>query len=195
MRSLRYPKTHAYLFRRTYPELEQTLIQTMLSIVPRALGKYTASTHRMRLVNGSVLHFCHLSNEGKDMLTYQGAEIQWLYFDELTHFTKPMYDFIRSRVRAPMNEHRALCALRQQPRRAGAQLGEGCFVDATNIGETIITREVLLDGEDKPQKQTVQYIPATVRDNPHLPKSYEVELMLKPPKLRDALLYGKMGCV
>lgn len=88
VRCLRYPKTHAYLFRRTYPELEQTLIQTMLSIVPRALGKYTASTHRMRLVNGSVLHFCHLSNEGKDMLTYQGAEIQWLYFDELTHFTK-----------------------------------------------------------------------------------------------------------
>ena len=37
-RCIRYPLTHAYLFRRTYPELEQTLIQTMLSIVPAKLG-------------------------------------------------------------------------------------------------------------------------------------------------------------
>lgn len=192
VRCLRYPKTHAYLFRRTYPELEQTLIQTMLSIVPRALGKYTASTHRMRLVNGSVLHFCHLSNEGKDMLTYQGAEIQWLYFDELTHFTKPMYDFIRSRVRAPDRMNIVPCVrCASNPGGPGHSWVKSYFVDATNIGETIITREVLLDGEDKPQKRTIQYIPATVRDNPHLPKSYEVELMLKPPKLRDALLYGK----
>ena len=29
MRCLKYPQTHAYLFRRTYPELEMTLVRTM----------------------------------------------------------------------------------------------------------------------------------------------------------------------
>ncbi|MFR3407905.1 MAG: hypothetical protein ACLTV6_15995 [Christensenellales bacterium] len=99
----------------------------------------------MRLVNGSVLHFCHLSNEGKDMLTYQGAEIQWLYFDELTHFTKPMYDFIRSRVRAPDRMNIVPCVrCASNPGGPGHSWVKSYFVDATNIGETIITREVLL---------------------------------------------------
>ena len=35
MRLLKYPGTHAYLFRRTYPELEMTLVKTMLTIVPK----------------------------------------------------------------------------------------------------------------------------------------------------------------
>ena len=38
LRCLQWPRTHAYLFRRTYPELEMTLIKTMLTIVPRSWG-------------------------------------------------------------------------------------------------------------------------------------------------------------
>ena len=100
MRCLKYPQTHAYLFRRTYPELEMTLIRTMQLIAPKELGKYVSSVHELRLSNGSVIHFCHLSDEGQGLLKYQGAEIHWLYFDELTHFTKPMYDYLRTRLRA-----------------------------------------------------------------------------------------------
>lgn len=65
----------------------------MMRIAPKELGKYVSSAHELRLSNGSVIHFCHLSNEGEGLLKYQGAEIHWLYFDELTHFTKPMYDY------------------------------------------------------------------------------------------------------
>ncbi|MEI3405773.1 MAG: phage terminase large subunit [Christensenellales bacterium] len=191
-RCIRYPHTHAYLFRRTYPELEQTLIQTMLSIVPAKLGRYKASTHRMRLANGSELHFCHLNNEGAGLLEYQGAQIQWLYFDELTHFTKPMYDFIRTRLRANVELGIVPCVrCASNPGGPGHGWVKSYFVDSTNVGRDIVEREIQLEGDDKPIRRTVQYIPATVRDNPHLPRTYEAELMLKPPKLRDALLYGK----
>ena len=191
-RCIRYPHTHAYLFRRTYPELEQTLIQTMLSIVPAKLGRYKASTHRMRLANGSELHFCHLNNEGAGLLEYQGAQIQWLYFDELTHFTKPMYDFIRTRLRANVELGIVPCVrCASNPGDPGHGWVKSYFVDSTNVGRDIVEREIQLEGDDKPIRRTVQYIPATVRDNPHLPRTYEAELMLKPPKLRDALLYGK----
>ena len=53
VRCLKYPGTNAYLFRRTFPELEQTLIKTMRSIVPESLGQYYAGAHEMRFVNGS----------------------------------------------------------------------------------------------------------------------------------------------
>lgn len=65
IRCIKYPGTRAYLFRRTYPELKQTLIAKMLQIVPKELGKYRASDHVMQLVNGSMIYFCHLSDEGK----------------------------------------------------------------------------------------------------------------------------------
>lgn len=70
MRCLKYPQTHAYLFRRTYPELEMTLVRTMMRIAPKELGKYVSSAHELRLKQlGSVIHFCHLSNEGEGLLS------------------------------------------------------------------------------------------------------------------------------
>ena len=36
---LRHPETHAYLFRRSYPELRDTLILEALRSIPKGLGK------------------------------------------------------------------------------------------------------------------------------------------------------------
>ena len=196
IRCLRYKGTHAYLFRRTYPELEQTLIEKMQAICPPALGKYKASEHKLYLENGSVIHFCHLQNEGEGLLKYQGAEIQWLYLDELTHFTQGMYNYLRTRVRAP--KHMKIvptirCA--SNPGGPGHGWVKSYFVDSTNVGTKVV--EKLIEIEDpvthkvKKRKTTVQYIPATVYDNPYIGDDYKYELMNKPTKLRDALLFGK----
>lgn len=188
-RCLRYPGTSAYLFRRTYPELEQTLIKTMRSIVPEALGRYYSGEHAMKFVNGSEARFCHLSDEG-EVTKYQGAQIQWLYFDELTHFTKPMYDYIKSRLRAPKKLRVTPCVrCASNPGGPGHGWVKDYFVDSTNIGKRVVTKETEIRGVIR--RRTVSYIPATVRDNPYITADYEAELMEKPPKLRDALLYGK----
>lgn len=192
-RCLTYKRTHAYLFRRTYPELEQTLIQTMLSIIPPSLGRYRASSHEYRLKNGSVIHFCYLDNEGKGLLRYQGAEIHWLYFDELTHFTQPMYEYLRTRLRANKKLGIVPCVrCASNPGGPGHSWVKAYFVDKTDVGKKTYTREVTIkrDGKERTARRVIQYIPATVRDNPHISFDYEVELQEKPPKLRDALLYG-----
>ena len=193
-RCLRYKGTHAYLFRRTYPELEQTLIQTMLSIVPQELGRYKGSTHELRLINGSVMHFCFLSDEGKGLLRYQGAEIHWLYFDELTHFSQPMYEYLRTRLRANKKLGIVPCVrCASNPGGPGHSWVKRYFVDSTGAGRHTYTREVEMkreDGRMRTARRVIQYIPATVRDNPHIAFDYEVELQAKPEKLRDALLYG-----
>lgn len=191
MRCMTYPGTHAYLFRRTYPELEKTLINTMLMIVPPVLGKYLATSHEMRFINGSVAHFCYMNDEGSSMLQYQGAEVQWLYFDELTHFTKPMYDYLKTRLRAPKRMGVRPCVrCASNPGGPGHSWVKDYFVDSTDIGKKKRIKEIDM-GDGEIERVVIEYIPATVRDNPHIAKDYEIELRQKPKKLREALLDGK----
>lgn len=194
VRCMKYPGTSAYLFRRTYPELEQTLIKTMRMIVPETLGKYYASNHEMQFVNGSVARFAHLSDES-DVIKYQGAEIQWLYFDELTHFSETMYNYIKTRLRAPkrLGVHPCVrCA--SNPGGPGHGWVKARFVDSTDIGAHTVVKTFEIkdaDGQMKTLRSVCEYIPATVRDNPHIDELYIAELEQKPDKLRDALLLGK----
>ena len=141
MRCLKYPGTSAYLFRRTFPELEQTLIKTMRMIVPETLGKYYASNHEMQFVNGSVARFCHLSDEG-DTIKYQGAEIQWLYFDELTHFSESMYNYIKTRLRAPLRLGVKPCVrCASNPGGPGHGWVKARFVDSTDVGTHTVIKD------------------------------------------------------
>lgn len=191
VRCLKWPKTHAFLFRRTFPELEMTLVKTIQQIVPPALGTYTQSFHEMRLINGSVLHFCHLSTEA-DLNKYYGAEIHWLYFDELTHFTKPMYDLLRTRLRAEKKLGIVPCVRSaSNPGGPGHSWVKQRFVDATNVGKEIKLLDVQSSTLGTVAKRRVQYIPATVLDNPYITKDYVIELEQKPKALREALLQGK----
>ena len=191
-RCMKYPATHAYLFRRTFPELEQTLVRTMLRIVPKELGVYTASTHEMKFINGSVAHFCHLSNEGDGLLKYQGAEIHWLYFDELTHFTKAMYDYLRTRLRAEKRLGIVPCVRSaSNPGGPGHSWVKMRFVDSTDVGEKINRIPVKSEVLGTTTYRTVQYVPATALDNPYITQDYIVELEQKPKALREALLLGK----
>lgn len=192
MRCLKYPQTHAYLFRRTYPELEMTLVRTMMRIAPKELGKYVASAHELRLSNGSVIHFCHLSNEGDGLLKYQGAEIHWLYFDELTHFTKPMYDYLRTRLRAEKRLGITPCVrCASNPGGPGHAWVKARFVDATGAGQRVAEATVESSILGGVSVRRIEYIPATAMDNPHITRDYIVELEQKPKALREALLLGK----
>lgn len=194
VRCMSYPGTSAYLFRRTYPELEQTLIKTMRSIVPKALGSYCGSRHEMQFINGSVAVFCHLNDEA-DTIRYQGAEIQWLYFDELTHFTESMYTYIKTRLRAPKRLGVVPCVRSaSNPGGPGHGWVKARFVDSTDGGRhkaVRVTRIRGRDGRETERESVIEYIPATVYDNPHLDDQYIAELADKPAKLRDALLLGK----
>jgi len=192
MRCMKYPGTHAYLFRRTYPEVEMTLVRVMLSIVPGTLGKYSAGAHEMRFINGSVAHFCHLSNEGEGLLKYQGAEIHWLYFDELTHFTKAMYDYLRTRLRAEKKLGITPCVRSaSNPGGPGHAWVKARFVDATDGGRRVCEQAVSSAVLGSVSVRRVQYIPALATDNPHITRDYIIELEQKPKALRDALLLGK----
>ena len=188
-RCMTFPKTEAWIFRRTYRELEDTIIKEAQRSYPPQLGKYMKSQREFHLINGSKVVFRHCETI-QDMYTYSGAEIQWLYFDELTTFEEVQYNFIRTRLRAadwlgvnPVTRSAS------NPGNIGHGWVKSKFVDAGKYFEKI-PHVVKSDAINETRVIYTQYIPAVVTDNPHITKDYVFELEQKPEALRNALLYG-----
>ena len=96
--ALKYPGSKQLILRRTFPELDRSLIRTALALYPQSIYRYTATNHIGRFSNGSVLEFGYCDSEN-DVYKYQSAEYDVIRFDELTHFTKQMYVYLISRLR------------------------------------------------------------------------------------------------
>lgn len=96
--AVKYPKSKQLILRRTYPELEKSIIRTSLELYPRQIASYNSAGHIWKFKNASVVEFGNCDNEN-DVYKYQSAEYDIIRFDELTHFTKEMYTYLISRVR------------------------------------------------------------------------------------------------
>ena len=194
MRCLQYPMTHAFIFRRTYAELEDTVIKEARESYPEGLGTYNGSRHEIALPNGSVIHFRHCAHPS-DRFIYKGAEIQWLYFDELTSFEAEVYDFLKTRLRAKKSLGIRPCIRSSSnPGDIGHAWVKKKFVDPAPYGE-IFTVEIESkaagrNGKAKIKRYNMQYIPALVTENPYIGEDYIFQLESKPEALRNALLHG-----
>lgn len=96
--ALKYAGSKQLILRRTFPELEKSIIRVALGLFPREAAKYNDSGHVWRFVNGSIIDFGYCDAEN-DVYKYQSAEYDVIRFDELTHFTESMYTYLISRVR------------------------------------------------------------------------------------------------
>lgn len=93
------PGCDTLLLRRTYPELESSLLAYFRRDVPRSL--YRSFHESKRLVtwhNGSTTRFGFCRYDS-DVYQYQGAEFLFIGLDELTHFTFAQWQFLTSRNR------------------------------------------------------------------------------------------------
>lgn len=93
-----YPGSKQLLLRRTFPELERSLILVSVALYPRELAKYNAGNHKWLFRNGSMIEFGYCDREN-DVTKYQSAEYDMIRFDELTHFTEFQYTYLLSRLR------------------------------------------------------------------------------------------------
>ena len=188
-RCLKHPKTHAYIFRRTYGELEDTVIREARDSYPSGLAAYNGARHEMVFPNGSAIHFRSCQHR-QDMYPYKGVEIQWLYFDELTSFEEEIYDFLKTRLRAKKKLKVQPCVRStSNPGDIGHAWVKKRFVDAAPYME-IVTEEILHRESGRVKKTSRQYIPSLVTENPHIGEDYLFQLQQKPHALRRALLYG-----
>ena len=172
------------LLRRTYPELESSLLAYFRRDVPRALYKrYNESKHVVTWRNGSTTRFGYCRNEN-DVYRYQGAEFLFIGLDELTHFTFKQWHFLTSRNRCPVPG--SFCNM------AGA-------TNPGNIGHAWV-KSLWLDrkppaGFDRPDlydPRDYEFIRARLDDNPIYANDAEYRRTLEalPEHLRKAFLDG-----
>jgi hypothetical protein len=99
------PGLQVYLFRREFPDLYKNHMEgpsgfpAMLAPwIAMGWAKLNLGKNFIEFYNGSKIHLCHCQHE-KNMYDYQGAEIHVLMIDELTHFSEPIYRYLRGRTR------------------------------------------------------------------------------------------------
>ena len=193
----------AVLFRRTFKELEESLIARAWEFYPRLGGQYNEQKKRWLFPAGERVIFSHLEHES-DVHAHQSVEYQFVGFDELTSFTEAQYLYLFSRVRSP---HGVPLRVRAGTNPGGvghawvfarwgawldpqskvvADPGQTLyFVRENNGDESVVARGT-------PLAKGRTFIPARLEDNPPLAADgkYEASLQVLNPVDRERLRRG-----
>ena len=95
--ALRYQGSRQLILRRTFKELERSMVPQTMELYPASVASYNTSYHIWK-VGKSTIEMGYIATEG-DVQQYQSAEYDVIRFDEMTHFTERMYTYMISRVR------------------------------------------------------------------------------------------------
>ena len=177
--ALRYPGIKILVVRRTYPDLENSLIQPMVAMIPPLGGTYNGTMHMLTFSNGSFIKFGHYSSAA-DNMEYQGQEYDWIFMDEATQFTECQFRTLGACLRGTSRIPRRIY-LTCNPGGIGHAWVKRLFVD----------REFDEKKGENPKDYT--FISATVEDNPYLLEGspdYVQQLDLLPEDVRRAHRYG-----
>jgi phage terminase large subunit len=180
----RVPGSDSLLLRRTYPELESSLLSYFRRYVPRKLyRRYNESKHLVTWINGSTTRFGYCRNEN-DVYQYQGAEFLFIGIDELTHFTLKQWQFLTSRNRCPVPRSFPCMAGATNPGNIGHAWVKALWVD--HVPPPGFERPELYNPRD------YDFIRARLDDNPIYANDAEYRRTLEalPEHLRRAFLEG-----
>lgn len=195
MAALQYahvPGYAALLLRRTFPDLNQpgALIPRSKEWLADTDARWNENEHRWYFPSGASLTFGYLQHED-DKLQYQGAEYQFIGWDELTQFSETQYTYVSfSRARRTTD-----LAVPIRVRAASNPGGPGHEWVKQRFG---LYREqgapddapLACHRRDWPHRQRV-FIPASVLDNPGIDaESYVASLAELDHHTRRQLLNG-----
>lgn len=205
------PNIQIYLFRRLSEDIKKNhldgsggFVAALQEFVEKGWVKINYSTGQIIFWNGAKIHLCHCQHE-KDVIKYQGVEINVLLIDELTHFTEYIYKFLRGRVRlggleipkttldnkTPLhgNLPRIICG--SNPGGVGHEFCKSYFIDHSNPMEL----------RQMPREEggmLRQFIPAKLADNPTMLENdplYADKLLGLGGALAKAMLEGDWDAI
>jgi hypothetical protein len=184
LQALEHPGANTLLLRRTFSELEQSLLLYFRRDVPRELYKsFNDSKHVVTWHNGSTTRFGYCLAEN-DVYQYQGAEFLFIGIDELTLFTLRQWQFLTSRNRCPVPGAFPCMAAATNPGNIGHAWVKALWID-----------KQAAPGMENPGEYDpadYDFIPARVTDNPiyAADENYLKTLRALPSHLKRAFLDG-----
>jgi Terminase large subunit, T4likevirus-type, N-terminal len=179
-----HPGANTLLLRRTFSELEQSLLLYFRRDIPRELYKsFNDSKHVVTWHNGSTTRFGYCLAEN-DVYQYQGAEFLFIGIDELTLFTLRQWQFLTSRNRCPVPGAFPCMAAATNPGNIGHAWVKALWID-----------KQAAPGMENPGEYDpadYDFIPARVTDNPiyAADENYLKTLRALPSHLKRAFLDG-----
>ncbi|HKV49331.1 MAG TPA: terminase family protein [Candidatus Acidoferrales bacterium] len=179
-----HPGANTLLLRRTFPELEQSLLLYFRRDIPKELYRsFNDSKHVVEWWNGSTTRFGYCQSEN-DVYQYQGAEFLFIGIDELTLFTLRQWQFLTSRNRCPVADAFPCMAGATNPGNIGHAWVKALWIDKKPAAG------MESGGEYDPSEY--EFIPARVEDNPiyAADENYIKTLRALPSHLRRAFLDG-----
>lgn len=179
-RRMQYPGSIGLILRRTFPELEKSLLRKARRFfhncaVPRNEGR------EWRFHNGSIQEFGYCSSED-DVYQYQSAEYDDICIDEASHFTEFQLLYLQSRLR-PRSAPKGLMRLASNPGNIGHNYLKSNYVD--------VARNVVYTDE---HGRTRYFLPASLKDNTMMSedqrREYALWLSTLPERERKQLEEG-----
>lgn len=180
--AVEYPGLRVLIVRRTYPELEHSIIRPLVATLARMkppIGVYRKTWRTVEMENGSTIRFGHLA--AGNLEEYQGQEYDWIFLDEATQFTEREFRILAATLRGTAKVPRRMY-LTCNPGGVGHQWVKRLFIDRR------------FRGREKPEDY--RFIPATVEDNKALLEGapgYVEMLELLPEDIRRGHRYGDWG--
>lgn len=190
------PNYSALLLRRTYADLSKQ--GALMDRAKEWLSSTGATWNEQRKMwtfpSGARLAFGYLETEN-DKFQYQGAEYQFIGFDELSQFTKTQYSYLFSRLRR-LKDSNVPIRMRSgsNPGGIGSQWVNERFIPKGFTPEDAIEEKVWTktDADEETGEAIERYfVPARLDDNPFLDQEeYELSLRELDPVTRAQLRRG-----
>lgn len=180
------PRFKGILLRRTFPELEKSLILRSESdgFYKGTGGEYNRQLRRWKWPSGAVLDFGYSEHEN-DIRRYDTTEYNYIGWDELTSFTEFQYIYMSmSRARTSDDNLPVIVRAGSNPGNVGHGWVRARFVEPAS------PRTIIVDKKTGQKRIFVQSLPT---DNPYLMKAdpdYIRRLEMMPEAEKRAKLYG-----
>ncbi len=184
MQALENPGANTLVLRRTFAELEQSLLLYFRRDIPREYySSFNETKHVVTWRNGSTTRFGYCQSEN-DVYQYQGAEYLFIGVDELTLFTLRQWQFLTSRNRCPVPGTFPCMAGATNPGNIGHTWVKALWIDKQPAAG--MENPELYDPSD------YDFVPARLADNPIYAgdDNYRKSLNALPSELRRAFLDG-----
>lgn len=175
---MRYPALKALIVRRTYTELRNNHILPLTAEL-NGYARYSDKEKSFVFPNGSRLQLGFCDNDG-DMLQFQGAEYDAIFFEEATNLREEWITFIQTSLRTTRTDFKPRVYYTCNP----GGVSHAYF------------KRLFIDRQFNEQENPADYlfIPATVKDNTVLMDAnpeYIKQLEALPEAKRRAHLYGE----
>lgn len=183
-------KGRALLVRKEFGRLKDLLnrAHTLFPLIDPEV-RWREQDHTFTFACGYRFEFGHLEGP-QDHQNYQGQEFTWLGFDQVEEIPEDQYRYLKLQVRSSEPLLKALLRVRSTANPMGrhADWVKKRFVEPNRSGFEILSETIHTSQGDVVRERV--FIPATLRDNPHLPPEYEAELLSAPEHYRRAFFDG-----